>query len=60
MKTTEELRSEFEETETFDKYNHWSFKFNTDNNMYFSAHLTYMSHSSAMNAAWFMFQELKK
>lgn len=54
------LREEFEKTETFKKCNHWSFKFDEKNQVYSTEHSTYMSHVIAMNAAWMMFQELKK
>ena len=55
-----ELRNKFEQTKTFEKCNHWAFKFNIDKQVYFSAHLTYMSPAIAINAAWMMFQELNK
>ena len=56
----EELRREFEKTETFKKCNHWALKFNKEKQTYFSEHMTYISDAIALNSAWLMFQELKK
>ena len=54
------LLNKFEATKTYEKCNHWSFKFDEDKQAYFSEHITYISNAIAMNAAWMMFQELNK
>lgn len=60
MKDINKLREEFEKTKTFEKCNHWSLFFDQVKGVYYSQHITYISSSACMNAAWLMFQELKK
>ena len=55
----EELRREFEKTDTFKKCNHWALKFNKEKQTYFSEHMTHISDAIALNSAWLMFQELE-
>ena len=59
MKTIEELRAEFEETEVFNLFYSWHFDFDISNNFYYT-YSDYKSDVDSLNSAWMMFQELNK
>lgn len=56
----EELRSEFEKTKTFKKTHYWALDFDEIKQVYYSIHYSHIAGAVAVNAAWMMFQELKK
>lgn len=60
MKTIEEMRKEFEETETFKLCNSWQIDFDDVANTYHSINPVFVSDCIAINSAWMMFQELNK
>lgn len=60
MKTIEELRREFEETEMFKLYYSWQMDFDDVANTYYTENLHLKDYAECLNSAWMMFQELKK
>lgn len=60
MKTIEELRKEFEETETAKFWMHRSVKFDNCFFKYYTSENEYSHYGQIMNAAFMMYQELNK
>ena len=60
MKTIEELRAEFEETETARFWMHRTVRFDNCFKKYYTADIEYSHYAQVMNSAFMMFQELKK
>lgn len=60
MKTIDELRKGFEDTEAFKLYYSWQINFDEIANTYYSENSHLHDDSVALNAAWFMYKELSK
>lgn len=58
MKTIEELRKEFEKTNTFKLCTSWQIDFDDVSETYHSINPVFMSDCIAINSAWMIFQEL--
>ena len=60
MKTVEELRAEFEKTETARFWMHKNVRFDNFFKKYYTSDIEYSRYAQIMNSAFMMFQELSK